>query len=78
MRASRLQFLAEFILFVGDHDAGLTWVERAVEAGLQDFIWLERCPLLGPLRDRPRFQELVDQLRERATAVLASVRSAHP
>jgi eukaryotic-like serine/threonine-protein kinase len=74
LRVANTQFVAELFAFLGDHDAALEYIELGVDAGLQDRVWLERCPLLAPLRDRPRFRELSDIVVARATAVLAAVR----
>ncbi|MGE5180914.1 MAG: hypothetical protein ACM31C_02575, partial [Acidobacteriota bacterium] len=73
MRAVRMQFLAEFLLFAGDPDEALTWIAKSVDAGLQDHLWLERCPLLAPLRERPEFRELAVRVASRARAVIAAV-----
>ncbi len=73
MQATRAQFMAEFLLFADDPDEALGWIERSVDSGLQDHLWLERCPLLAPLRDRPRFRELAAVVAERARAVVAAV-----
>ena len=74
LRASRSQFMAELMAFVGEHDAALELVDLGVAAGLQDYLWMQRCPLLEPLRTRPRFGELAAIVGERAEAVLAAVR----
>jgi len=73
MRATFCQFIAELLLFAGDSDEALAWIERGVDSGLQDYMWLERCPLLAPLRERPRFRELAALVAERARVVVASV-----
>lgn len=73
LRAARSQFAAELLAFVGDHNAALALVERSVDAGLQDHLWMERCPALAPLRTQPRFRELAVIVARRADSVLASV-----
>ncbi|HTM19623.1 MAG TPA: hypothetical protein VL172_03920, partial [Kofleriaceae bacterium] len=50
------QLRAELAAAAGAHADALVGVEQAVEAGLIDLAWLDRCPLLAPLRDQPRFQ----------------------
>ena len=52
------QLSAEFQMLRGDHDAALDSLERATEVLLFDVLWLDRCPLLAPLRDDPRFSRL--------------------
>jgi serine/threonine-protein kinase len=73
MQTSRAQFMTEFLLFDNEPDEALTWIERAVSSGLQDHLWLEQCPMLEPLRERPRFRELAAIIAERARAVVAAV-----
>jgi len=73
LRATRSQFMAEFFLFVGDLDAGMESIEQSVASGLQDHLWLMRCPLLDKVRDRPRFGELEAIVRKRAREVLAVI-----
>ncbi len=76
LRAARSQFIAELLMFAGDPPAALEYVELGVGAGLQDYLWIERCPLLEPLRGTARFDELAAIVRERATTVLAAVEAA--
>jgi TolB-like protein/predicted Ser/Thr protein kinase len=76
MRASRAQFMSEFLLFVGDHDEALAWVARSVDSGLQDHMWLEHCPLLDPLRDRAEFRAAAARVADRARAVVTAVTAA--
>jgi len=52
LRATRAQFSAEFLLWVGDHEGALDSIVTAVDSGLQDHLWLQRCPMLEPLRAR--------------------------
>jgi TolB-like protein/predicted Ser/Thr protein kinase len=73
-RAANSQFMVEALAHDGDLDAAMTYIELAVDAGLQDRLWLERCPLLAALRDRPRFRELSARVAARADAVIAAVR----
>ena len=74
LRAANSQFIAEFLVHIGDLDGALGYIEIGVDAGLQDRVWLERCPMLARLRERPRFQELAAIVGQRADAVLAAVR----
>ncbi len=77
-RAANAQFMAELLMFVGHPEDAMTYIEVAIDAGLQDRVWLERCPLLAPLRERPRFQELATLVGNRADAVIAAVRDEQP
>jgi len=43
-------------------------LSHAVEAGLLDWMWLERCPLLHSLRKEPRWPALRALVQQRATA----------
>jgi TolB-like protein len=75
-RAVRSQYVAELFLFCDREEAAAAAVETAVDAGLQDLLWMDRCPLLAPLRVRPSFALLREKVAVRAEAVLAAVRSA--
>ncbi len=73
-RAANSQFMAELLVFIGDLDAAMSYIELSVDAGLQDRMWFARCPILEPLRAHPRFDELAATVATRADAVLAAVR----
>jgi eukaryotic-like serine/threonine-protein kinase len=49
------QLSTELQILVGDHAAALDSLEKAAEVLLFDVLWLDRCPLLAPLRDDPRY-----------------------
>lgn len=66
--ANRFQTVAEVAGFSGDIDSGLDAVERAVELGLIDILWLDNCPLLQPLRREARFGALRARMQEHAYA----------
>ena len=55
LRPLLLQQLCEAHAYAGERDPALDALERAVAAGMFDRTWLERCPLLDPLRSNPRF-----------------------
>ncbi len=76
LRVTQIKTFAELLAFVGDHDTALTYVERAVDAGLQDHLWMMRCPIIAPLRERPRFHELAAVTAARGRAVLDAIESA--
>ncbi|MFO0738777.1 MAG: serine/threonine-protein kinase [Labilithrix sp.] len=65
------QILAEVLSFDGQADEALQSIEKAAELGLLDISWLDRCPLLQPLRPSERFQAAREQVASRARAVLA-------
>jgi TolB-like protein/Flp pilus assembly protein TadD len=73
LRASRFQFIAEFLMFANRPDEALAMVEESVAAKLQDYQWVQHCPMLAPLRERPRFVELAAIVADRARAVVAAV-----
>ena len=64
------------VISITDHDttAGLDeamrYIEISVVNGLQDHLWMQKCPLLDKVRDRPRFRELLAITAERAKAVI--------
>ena len=76
LRASRAQFMAEYLMFAGDAEEAIRYIGISVDAGLQDFMWMQKCPMLAPLRDRTDFQALEARVAERARAVLAAARAS--
>jgi TolB-like protein len=55
---------------VGDADRALEWLGRAVELGLINEPFLrEHAWFLDPVRDDPRFDEIMDRVRERVAAL---------
>jgi serine/threonine-protein kinase len=50
-------------------DAAIRALARSVDAGLFDWMWLDRCPLLNDLRRDLRFQALRKIVIERATRI---------
>ena len=73
LRASRFQFIAEFLMFAGRPDEALAMIEESVAAQLQDHQWMQHCPMLAPLPGQPRFGELAAIVADRARAVIAAV-----
>jgi len=43
----------------GDHDSALSWLERSYEHRASYFVALKVYAFLDPLRDDPRFKELL-------------------
>jgi serine/threonine-protein kinase len=70
-RPARLfhQLRAELLSFVGDRDECLAAVEASVAAGLEDFGWIQRCPMLRPLHGEPRFEAARARVKVHADAV---------
>ena len=56
------------------HDAAIRALARSVDAGLFDWLWLDRCPLLADLRRDLRFQALRKIVVERATRIQSVLR----
>ncbi|HXE76385.1 MAG TPA: FlgO family outer membrane protein [Candidatus Xenobia bacterium] len=58
--------MAECYALLGEADDGLDWLERGVGRGFLNYPLLSRLdPLLERLRQHPRFERLMDRLRER-------------
>jgi serine/threonine-protein kinase len=74
--AARSQFLAELLVRRGDVPRALDVIAFAVDHGLHDRLWCERCPVLAPLHDDPRFRELAATVAARARDVVAAFRAA--
>jgi hypothetical protein len=48
-------------------------LEKAIEIGLFDVAWLERCPLFDPLRGTLRFEAVRRTAHDRAMEVLGAL-----
>jgi serine/threonine-protein kinase len=72
-RASRMQYLTEVFTEAGFPDMALEALASSVESGLHDVCWIERCPLLEPLRGTPAFEQAAAAVRQRAAAVVAAM-----
>jgi tetratricopeptide (TPR) repeat protein len=54
---------------IGDTDQALAWLETAVERGHQELWWARVDPDLDPLRDLPRFNEIMTEWDRRLQAL---------
>ena len=69
--------MAEASAGFGDLDTAATMLAFAVEHGLIDRHWLERCPSLARLRGDPRYPPLHRVVVERADAILDALYGDH-
>ena len=72
MRAIYARLSAELYATVGDFDEAMRLVVRADELGSVDLMWLEHCPTLAPLRDRPAYATTLANMRARVASTLSS------
>jgi serine/threonine-protein kinase len=68
------QHVAELSAQLGQHERALGAVEKAAEALLFDLVWLDRCPVLEPLRGSPRFVAARQVVAARADEVILALR----
>jgi len=61
--------VTELGCFVGELELALRHLDAAVQSGLGDRNWLELCPVLAPIRERPEFEDLAGIVSERAARV---------
>jgi serine/threonine-protein kinase len=71
-----LKVYAEVLAYVFDVDGAVRAIETAAKAGLFDLSWIDRCPLLEPVRKDMRFAALRAQIAERAAQVSAALGTA--
>ncbi len=64
------QILCEVWLLLGRPERAFAELTCTPEAGLIDIMWLDRCPLLTPLRGDPRFADLRLATLKRADSVV--------
>ncbi len=69
VRAVRSQYTAEVLSALGEPEAALDAIEWAVASNLHDLAWMDRCPVLAPLREHPRWAPLRRVVLSRAEAV---------
>lgn len=70
-RAFIAQLATEVYAGRGAVDLAEIYLLRAVDAALVDLEWMDHCPLLAPLRERPAFAEARMRVRARAEAIWA-------
>jgi hypothetical protein len=51
--------LAEVHALLGNRDAGLEALRKAIESGTEDIFFLRLKPILRTLQDDPRFDEMI-------------------
>jgi serine/threonine-protein kinase len=57
-------WLASAYVMEGMYDEALEWLERAIDLGNENLPWFKSNPLWAPLRDHPRFKELMRRVEE--------------
>jgi serine/threonine-protein kinase len=72
-RRLALQSGAEVFAGLGRVDDAVRYLSRALDAGLADVEWLDRCPTLGPLRGETAFREARRECRRRADTFWSGV-----
>ncbi len=74
-QAFTYQLHAEVVAYVRDDELTLLSLQRALDVGLIDRLWLERCPLLAAVRETPRFAEIHAEMVRRTDAILEAYRA---
>jgi serine/threonine-protein kinase len=64
---------AEVYAFVQDRDSACGAIHKAIDSGLIDLQWLDRCPLFTELRTDVRWPALREEVATRAADVLKAV-----
>jgi serine/threonine-protein kinase len=62
MRKAKLQKRKRAILYAGEKVRPLDWLEIAYQEHMQDLVYLNVYPKWDPLRDDPRFQDLLRRM----------------
>ncbi len=68
------QINAEIYAYVFEVDRSLACVRESIDAGLLDLVWMDRCPVLDPVRKDARFAALRAEVDARARRVLLALR----
>jgi serine/threonine-protein kinase len=56
-------WLASAYLLQGRHVLALTWLQKAIDLGNENYLWFESDPNWADLRDDPRFKEMMQRVR---------------
>ncbi|MEZ4406127.1 MAG: tetratricopeptide repeat protein [Polyangiales bacterium] len=56
----------------GDVDGALDALEKAASLALMDLLWLDRCPVLAPLRESPRYGKVRAAVAARTAELLGA------
>lgn len=78
LRALFWQRNTEVYAFVGDVEQALASFEGALDAGLIDVLWADRCPVFDAMRASPRWPALRARLVERVTPIPHALSVAAP
>jgi serine/threonine protein kinase/tetratricopeptide (TPR) repeat protein len=70
--------VAEYHAVLGEPGKALDWLERAVRNGDERADWFRRDPLLAPLRDTPRFSQILDSIALRGEARASAKSEGQP
>ena len=70
------QLNTEIFAYTFEVDHAMDALLTTVNAGLQDILWMDRCPLLEPLRKDARFLPLRGEVEARVRPVLAALDGA--
>jgi len=54
--------IATLYIYAGEKDRALDWLEIAFQERMQDLVYLNVYPKWDPLRDDPRFQDLLRRM----------------
>jgi tetratricopeptide (TPR) repeat protein len=77
-RAFFYQIHSEVYSFLGQRELAVRSLSRAVDAGLADLMWFDRCPLILEIARDPRVAALRRVVWDRAQAVRAVAAAAPP
>jgi serine/threonine-protein kinase len=72
-RAVFFQINAEIFAYVFEIDRALASVKEAMDAGLLDILWMDRCPVLEAVRKDSRFAPLRAEVEARALRVRSAL-----
>lgn len=73
LRSVQAQYICEILAAVGRLDDALVTLRAAVDSGLNDLFWMERCPLLSGARARPEWPNLYTVVAGRAATIRAAL-----
>ena len=66
------QVATEMLTLAGAHENALRELTAAADSALIDLVWVQRCPLLEPLRGDARFVRAEQAVQRRVAAICST------
>ena len=58
----------------GEKDEALLWLQKAIDAGYDNYTWMSVDPAFENLRDDPRFRQMIAEMKSKVDEMRRRVR----